>query len=652
MPRVKALLFLLSILTTCGASAETLPAQAPPAASVKVAVAPRIGLDALGALPIIAVPSLSPSGMRVAAVSYAKGRKLITIWQLQAQSSLMHSVEVPDGYELEWFRWAGDDQLIISVGYATRYFDEDVHATRLLKFDLRNGTTQFVGKRGEGIDGDDVIFIHPDGGWLLLSVQKSIYDYPSVYRVDLASSKMQQVVKQYGGVWDWFADSRGVVRAGLVQEERRWWLLYRKDETESFKKVLKGKVGGEVERFLLLNERETGYAVANGPTGRYGLYRYDFANDALGAPVFEHPAVDIDDFRLSESGDVEAVYYTDDRSRVAWLDPQKKALQAEIDGALPDRINRVVSMSRDARRMLVWTSSAADPGAYYLFNPEAGVMMLFARPYERLKGATLAPMTSTRYAARDGLEIPAYLTLPVGVEPRSLPLIVMPHGGPFARDAWTFDSWVQFLANRGYAVLQPNFRGSTGYGTEFVAKGYGQWGRGMQDDLDDGVKWLVQSGTVDPRRVCIMGASYGGYAAMWAAARNPDVYRCAISFAGVSDLASMMRYDRQLFAATRYYRDWRMRVQGEKGFDLDSVSPLRAVDRVRVPLLIAHGSKDDTVPPSQSIRMHEALTKAGKPHEFTIYEGAGHGLSDPAHAIDFLGRVEAFLQTHNPSRMP
>src|SRR5690606_38800130 len=192
-----------------------------------------------------------------------------------------------------------------------------------------------------------------------------------------------------------------------------------------------------------------------------------------------------------------AVHYVDDRSRIEWFDPEMKALQADIDGALPGRLNRVITMRRDKKRMVVWTGTASDPGRLYLFEPDAGAMRLLAKPYEKIDPSALADVESTSYTARDGLRIPAYLTMPRGVGDKNLPLVIMPHGGPFARDEWAYDSWAQFLANRGYVVLQPNFRGSTGYGKEFVAKGEGQWGRGMQDDIDDGVKWLVDRGTVD-----------------------------------------------------------------------------------------------------------------------------------------------------------
>jgi dipeptidyl aminopeptidase/acylaminoacyl peptidase len=171
----------------------------------------------------------------------------------------------------------------------------------------------------------------------------------------------------------------------------------------------------------------------------------------------------------------------------------------------------------------------------------------------------------------------------------------------------------------------------------------------MQDDIDDGVKWLVGKGVVDPKRVCIMGASFGGYAAMWAATRNPEIYRCAISFAGISDVASMLRYDRGTFSAPRYFRNWRERVQGDKSVSLDTVSPIKQADKITVPLLIAHGADDDNVPPYQSRRLHEALQKLGRAHEFVIYENEGHGLENPTHATDFLERVGAFLDKHNPA---
>jgi len=220
----------------------------------------------------------------------------------------------------------------------------------------------------------------------------------------------------------------------------------------------------------------------------------------------------------------------------------------------------------------------------------------------------------------------------------------MPHGGPFARDSWTFEPWVQFLASRGYAVLQVNFRGSTGYGRAWVERGYGQLGTGMIDDLEDGVDWAVREGVVDARRVCIFGASYGGYAALWAPVRHPERYRCAISFAGISDLAAMARYDSRRFTAPRYARERRRQLRGEADADLGLVSPIRQIERISVPLLIAHGEKDTTVPTSQSRNLIRALAGRHVVLESAFYPEAAHGFSRPQDSVDFLRRVEAFLR--------
>jgi dipeptidyl aminopeptidase/acylaminoacyl peptidase len=326
-----------------------------------------------------------------------------------------------------------------------------------------------------------------------------------------------------------------------------------------------------------------------------------------------------------------------------------QSLQARLDKALPNRVNRIVSRDSTDNRFIVWSAAASDPGVYYLYDRSRRELTEIARPHGKLEGKRLAPVEAVRYKARDGLTIPAYLTKPEGRAGKALPLIVMPHGGPFIRDRWQYDGWVQFLANRGYAVLQPNFRGSTGFGKDFVDAASGQFGRKMQDHLDDGVRWLVAQGVVDPKRVCMMGASYGGYAAMWAAARNPDIYRCAISFAGISEVRSMLRFNGGGWVARRYYRDWRDRIRGENKSDLEAVSPLSRASRVKVPLLIAHGDDDKIVPIAQSRRMHEALRQAKVDHEFIVYPGEGHGFRKSQNSVDFLKRVETFLAKHNPS---
>lgn len=261
----------------------------------------------------------------------------------------------------------------------------------------------------------------------------------------------------------------------------------------------------------------------------------------------------------------------------------------------------------------------------------------------------LAVTKYIRYTARDGLSVPAYLTLPVGRQPGKLPLIVMPHGGPYGvRDTLDYNREVQFLANRGYAVIQPNFRGSDSYGEDYYKKGEGQIGRAMQDDLDDAVDWLAKEGIADATRVCIIGSSYGGYAALWGVIRNPERYRCAASFAGVTDFVTQLKYSKKGMES-RHARKWQDIVRGDEDFKLDTVSPAKNAGKLTRPILLTHGDDDNVVPISQFNMMVAALKKAGKAAESHVYENEGHGLDEPANQKDWLERLEAFLDAHNPA---
>lgn len=605
----------------------------------------------LGAVASLTGPRISPDGELIAAHALVEGKPVILVTDAAPGPGPRRTFPLPDRHELRWVRWAGPRRLLVSLGNTQNFYGHDVRVTRLAMMDLATGRVILVGPKQQGLVGDDILHVARDGKSLLLSTQPSIWDYPAVYRVDLDTGKNDRVVRAQESVWSWFADENGVVRAGIGASGKRWWLLYRNSADQDFQRI-KRRIeddGTDIDKFIPLNGSDQGYAVAAGTSGRFGLYRYDFRSDQLGEKLYENPIVDIDDFDLAPDGTLVSVQYTDDKPEILWFDAELKKLQARIDRALPGKLNRIISTSADKKRLLVWSSAADDPGTYYFYDRTAARMGAFAVANDRLMGKQLGSSEPVRYKARDGLEIRGYLTLPPGKTASNLPLVVMPHGGPFARDSWGYDPWVQYLASKGYAVLQPNFRGSTGFGRAFVEAGIGQWGRGMQDDIDDGVKWLASRGTADAKRVCIMGASFGGYAAMWAGVRNPELYRCAISFAGVSDVAAMLRYDQRGFAATRYFRDWRARVQGDKSFELDQISPLKMVDRLAIPILLAHGKDDDNVPFVQSRRLHEALARLNKPHEYVVYEKEGHGFADPANATDFLTRVGKFLDQHNPS---
>jgi dipeptidyl aminopeptidase/acylaminoacyl peptidase len=283
---------------------------------------------------------------------------------------------------------------------------------------------------------------------------------------------------------------------------------------------------------------------------------------------------------------------------------------------------------------------------------EKAAVTTVGEAYTAIPADQVAPVALLTYRAADGLEIHAYLTTPRGRPVRDLPLVVLAHGGPASRDESGFDWWAQALASRGYAVLQANFRGSTGYGEAFMEAGYGEWGGKMQTDLSDGVRHLVEQGVADPRRVCIVGASYGGYAALAGPTLDPGVYRCAVSVAGVSDLRRMIAYaavrgERRDNEAVRYWSRF-MGGEGPGDRSLDARSPARLAQRADAPILLIHGRDDTVVPMEQSRAMADALKDAGKPYQLVELAGEDHWLSRAETRQRMLREAIGFLETHNP----
>lgn len=661
-PRLWRTSALLGMLVACGLlRAEvdaTVDAAVPqedsvktPAATLAPAVRERIPTESFAARAFMSAPILSPEGNRLA--TQVQDGEEITIGVVflirdsNGPAPGLRKISLGDG-RLRWYRWASNDLLLFGVLQKNRTNE----FSRLYVYNVLTAESRYLGARRQGLVGDDVLFVAEDGSYLLLAMALSVGQHPAVYRVDIASGKTEMVLPAKPPIHDWYADHEGNVRLGFGYIGRKTKVVYRERGEKEFRTIAKiswEDSDAEIDTIRFRRSGGDGLAVTNARSGRFGLYNLDMNSFELGEPIFEHPLVDIDDFWLDRNGEVSAVLYTDDRPRVHWIDPHMHALQTEIDDALPDRSNWVLSSNRQVNRFIVWTTRADDPGHYYFYDRDAGVMSRIATPIEEMAGKRLSPVQAIQYVSRDGLTIHGYLALPGGVGGKDLPLVVLPHGGPHARNTWTYDADVQFLANRGYAVLQPNFRGSSGYGKQFLEQGYGQWGGAMQDDINDGVAWLVEQGTVDARRVCIMGASYGGYAALIGAIANPDIYRCAISFAGVTDVDAWMRSHRQQMLPSRY-RKWRQRVHGDTETGAGSPSPIDLAHKVSIPVLLAHGAKDDRVPFRQAEQMAKALRRANKDVEYLTFKDAGHGYEGDDH-VRFLNAVEAFLLRHNPPQL-
>ncbi|WP_454760991.1 alpha/beta hydrolase family protein [Caulobacter segnis] len=341
----------------------------------------------------------------------------------------------------------------------------------------------------------------------------------------------------------------------------------------------------------------------------------------------------------------------DDLTYTFFDEASQKAWNAVVKAFKGDRVH-LSSWSNDRKRVVVLVDSPESGQAYALVDLTTKQASWLGDVYEGVTPEAVSPVRSIKYKAADGLEITGYLTLPKGRDPKNLPLIVLPHGGPEGRDEPGFDWWSQAMASRGYAVLQPNFRGSEGFGWDFVKAGFGEWGKKMQTDLSDGVRDLAKQGIVDPKRVCIVGASYGGYAALAGATLDRGVYRCAVSVAGPSDLKKMMLTTRAeanggASASQRYWLRF-LGADGIKDPDLATISPAKLADKVEAPILLIHGKDDTVVRYDQSQAMANALKKAGKPVNFITLDGEDHWLSRGATRLKMLSETVAFVEKHNP----
>ncbi|WP_374602628.1 alpha/beta fold hydrolase [Niveibacterium sp.] len=478
-------------------------------------------------------------------------------------------------------------------------------------------------------------------------------------RVNTRNAKRQTLTYNMPGqVIDAVVDAKGVVRSVVTvnKSETRGTLWLRDSADAPWVKL---------EEFGML-EHDQVWPAAFDASGKElyvlsargrdttALFAYDIANRKLGEQLVAHPVADLADSGLifaRKSRELQGVtVFGDAEPETAWFDEAWATVQARVDATLKGRVNMV--RGNASGRVLVYSYSDTAPGEYFLYDVKAGHIEPLLKTRPNLDGAEFSATRALRYPARDGLAIPAYLTLPKGKAPKRLPLVVLVHGGPWSRDRWGFNDEVQFLASRGYAVLQPQFRGSTGFGSRLYTAGFKQWGLKMQDDLNDGVSMLAKQGTIDPSRVCIMGASYGGFATMSALARDADKYRCGINMVGVTDPALFFSISWSDYADSAWIENDAKIMIGDPDADAEMfnrVSPLKNAKSIRAPVLMAYGAEDSRVPLPHGEKMRDALQANGTPVEWHVFAGEGHGFRIEENQFQLYHAIERFLAKYNPA---
>jgi dipeptidyl aminopeptidase/acylaminoacyl peptidase len=435
--------------------------------------------------------------------------------------------------------------------------------------------------------------------------------------------------------WDWHHHAYRLLALGAEESDKPREIL-RKDDSEH------PTLGG-----LLADGTAVVVLAANGRA-----HQAAWALPLDGSParlIAEDPDADITSVYMDRhTGAIVGVFVSGSVTNVHWLDPLAQRRQEVLQRSFPGREVTIYGSTVDGTKTLARVETPSNPPVYYLVDFATHRADIAAEEYPALAGVGLGDVKEISYKARDGTAIPAYLTTPAAMPTAPMPLVVLPHGGPQARDYLRFDWLTQFLASRGYAVLQPQFRGSTGFGDAFREAGYRQWGGLMQDDVTDGVRAMVEQGIADPHRICIVGASYGGYAALAGAAFTPDLYSCAVSISGVTDLPALMRESVPIYggALSTSLSVWKARIGAPNDSNLAAKSPINAVKSIKVPVLIIYGTGDGVVPNEQSARMVYALQSAGKSVTVSILQGEDHWLSRTQTRVQVLKELDAFLSKH------
>jgi dipeptidyl aminopeptidase/acylaminoacyl peptidase len=474
---------------------------------------------------------------------------------------------------------------------------------------------------------------------------KEVFD---PYRLNIVTGEMTMLAENPGNIQGWMVDHAGKLRLAVSVNGTDQSILYRKTEQDTFHTVITTSFRESADPIFFTFDDKNIYASSNLGRDKQAIVVFDLESGKEIQKLYEDPGYDVSALNYSiKRKALTTIVYTTWKRKIVFLDDWAKKLYGNLDKLLGDKYEISVTSSNKAEdKFIIRTYSDRSLGSYYYYDLTTNKIQKIHDISPWLKEEDLAQMKPIEYKSRDGFTIHGYLTLPVGVEAKNLPVVVNPHGGPWARDVWGYDPEVQFLANRGYAVLQMNFRGSLGYGRKFWESSFKQWGKTMQNDITDGVDWLIKQGIADSKRVAIYGGSYGGYAVLAGLAFTPDVYRCGIDYVGVSNLFTLLKtippYWKPLLEM-----NYEMIGNPEKDSALyHEVSPVFHADKIKAPLFIAQGANYPRVNKNESDQMVEAMKKRGVDVEYMVKDNEGHGFRLEENRFDFYRAMEKFLEKH------
>ena len=623
--------------------------------------------------------AISPDGSKLAALRPINGRENLVVIDFQAGKS-----NVVTGYndlDVHDFEWTSNDRLYFRVAdfaeasgeiylrgaYA---IDIDGKNARDLTYPLERVADRKARQNSVYFQGTSTSFhvlsrTFDGSGDVIAQIFGRSKSYADVYRFNTRTGEYKLLtVKTPGNVVRWLLDRDLVPRIAVRLEERtdpnkprRQTLWHRSNEDTPWEMI--GQASGSEGSIVPIAfdyDNKTLYVSSDIGLERHAIFKYDIAARKLGEKLLQHPLIDLTGNLIfnREKKALMGVRYNATVPDVTWFDVDQSRLQAGIDKALPNSTNNVMVADESSRYVLIYSASDTNPGGYFLYNTETRKLQEVSKSRAWLPPALMSKRTFIKYKTRDGMEIPAWVTIPINSDGKNLPLVVHVHGGPWVRGysgiEWGRWPTAQFLASRGYAVLEPEPRGSTGFGRKHYTSSFKQWGLAMQDDITDGALHLVKEGAVDKGRMCLFGGSYGGYATLQGLVKDPDLWRCGVAYVAVTDLELLqtVAWSDTARGSDFLETDFKRRV-GDHERDreqFNKTSPAKNADKIKASVLLAMGSDDQRVPLIHGTTMRDAMEKAGKPIEYVVYSGEGHGFNKDENVNDFYTRIERFLATH------
>lgn len=611
-----------------------------------LSAAPLIPLEQFAAPPAMSSPSISPDGKHLVYIGMVQGAPMIMVHDFSAQAPRPLMQGTAKMYSVRWCAFKNDERVLCSFQGVEYQWGRPFGSTRLVAANIDGSQMKVLRQNRDYRDAqmqDQILsWLPEDPKSVVIQLDADGDNYTEAYQLDIYSGLKRLVQSQRQPVLSWMTDRSGLVRFGFGFKSGQKTGVYvaRRSEQAPWR-VIDTFDRYDKDEFhpLGFGPRPNTLFVDAPKDGRGAVWEYDLEGTGDLQLVYANAEVDVDRaISWPSDGHLIGFRYETDLPHAYYIDDLARRIDLTMQKALPGRFAYINGSSKDSKRLLLAAYSDVKPMAYYLLDLGTGAFQQLMSSNVDLENAALAPTKPVTIVAGD-LKIPGYLTLPAGKDPHNLPTVIYPHGGPYARDTWGFDPLLQMMVSRGYAVLQVNFRGSTGYGRQWLDAGWRGWGTVIHDDITAGAHWLVAQGVADPKRMCIVGWSHGGYAALIGVVKEPALYRCAASIAGVSDLNDLSSQERFFYGGTVAAQE----SIGVNKRELKEVSPLQHADQVKVPVLLVHGEADYTVLSSHSKAMAKELRDKKVPTDLVLIEGGEHELDGPGMRLTLLQKLEAFL---------